>query len=271
MLFIRLISFLLLFIFLQSCSLGDFIVRGIDYYVTKKTASRLGLYTKQENQFQEDLQKLLDKSKPSVKTLNKLITQSKKNNNAQTTIITDKMFIELKSTYKVIFEDITRLYDKYVQMLSDKQFKAFVDDFKERIEKQKKKKTKKEVRKKIISRFEDALGDLTKEQKDYIKKHITPFMAWHEYRLKTNLGIIEAFEAQKTSKKIERKKIVHHKYLTLIKNIHTSLDADYMQECFKHINHVLSMSNKKQRKELNKNIERFQGILKAYLKVNYSD
>ena len=162
---IRLISLSLLF-FLSSCSFNSLLIRNLDYLIVEKVDDSLHLYGEQETQLKKEVHILLVSEKDRVKKLKSVINKDK-----ITEISVSKLYKTLLSNYKEIAYEANKLIAKKISILDQSQFKKFLLSMKEKNEEIEAQIKKRDV-KDFIERYEYFVGDLTKNQKLTVQKHI---------------------------------------------------------------------------------------------------
>ena len=125
---IKTISILLCFSFLTSCSVMSLLINKLDYYVAKKTASRLNLYVKQEDRLHNEVEKLFDDVKGEVTIIRSALNAFPNKEKRITSDDVDTFVKTLKPKVGTILEKSSLMLSSFLSDLSKKQQELFLQD-----------------------------------------------------------------------------------------------------------------------------------------------
>lgn len=264
--------FLIIFcIVFSSCSMLGVLVGKIDYYIAKKTSSRLNLYVKQEEKLHTDVEKLLDSIKPEMTVFSSLLKSvPEKNKKIEQQFVNDFMY-KIKAPLESFFLKRSQVLSYYLSVLTVKQQKAFSEDLDKKNKKALKRLKKNNYFEKIADRFELLLGDLTPKQNLVLKKFRFTYNRWQEKRLQINAqyhkNLNEAFLIKKESKRKERILKIGQESIEQLMNI---LQGPLFNEILKSYFLVLKEAKIDQRETLAKKIQFINGLIADFLNINYT-
>lgn len=265
------IIFILFLTILTSCGVMNLLVGKIDYYVSKKTASRLNLYVKQEDKLHKDIEKLFDDIKPEVKIIENVLEEFPKKEKVISQTDINDSFLKIKPALGSAIFKASEVLALYLSMLSEKQREMFITELVEKNIKAKQALKKNKYFEKVNDRFEMLLGKLTPKQKLIIKKHRYTYQRWQEKRVKINLE----FEKQLKiifNEKEEKTRLTQLKALakSSTDEFMASFEGVVFEEILKSYYLVVKNASKDQREVLDEKKEFILGIIRNFIKIKYS-
>lgn len=177
--------FLLIFLFLTSCSFKSLVVPNLAFIIADRIDSSLHLYNEQEYQVRGEIQKLLKEEKSRIEEIQKYFNKI------------DIKNIDEKEGYAFFAKNYYQLAKKVNRILA-KQFAALdknqISKFKESMIKDNKEIEERSRERKpedFYKRYSYFFGELTRDQKELIKKNMSLF------RELANRRLIKRRETQK--------------------------------------------------------------------------
>lgn len=257
---------------LTSCGVLKLFVGKLDYYVAKKTASRLNLYVKQEEKLHIDIEKLFDALKPEVKTFTKALVEFPKKDKNVTQTDINIFFQIIKPALENALLKSTTVLAQYLSILSEKQRKEFLTELEEKNNKATKALKKNKYFEHITERFEMLLGKLTPKQKLIFKKYRYTYQRWQEKRIKINLSFEQQlkviFQEKDESKRLTLLMALTKKSTT---NFMATFEGTIFDDILKSYFLVIKNATIDQREILEEKTEFILGIMNSFIKVKYSN
>ena len=270
--YIKTLSIILLSFMITSCSMVGLLIGKLDYYVAKKTSSRLNLYVKQEDKLHRDIEVLFDNLKPDAQSLKSLLASIPKKDKKIGQEFFPDFIGKFKPIFRSVFEKSFTLITRYLGMLTEKQQKLFIDDLEKKNKKARKNLKKNMFFEKVSERFAMLLGKLTPKQKLILKKYRYTFKRWQERRLDINLDFEQGLKKSFTIKDPTLKNVSLKKLgLQMTNQYMATLEGAVFDEIIKSYYLVIKEANPDQRETLDSKVEFINNILTNFIKTQYSD
>lgn len=270
--FKKCLSLILFSIIISSCSMTGIFVGKLDYYVAKKTSSRLNLYLKQEDKLHIDIEKLFDSAKPEVKIIQSLINTFPKKELRISQTFLSEFINQFKIPFKGLIKKSTILLAQYLTAMSVNQQKLFLADLAKKNKKASRSLKKNNYFENVSDRFEMLLGSLNSKQKLVIKKYRYTYKRWQQKKLKVNLFFESQLkQAFKIKDENERKLFIEKNSMKSVTMYMEILQGPVFNEIIKSYFLVLKSSTKEQRKTLESKIDFINKVLTSFIKIKYSN
>jgi hypothetical protein len=269
----NLVKYLLLasFLLLTSCSLSGLLIGKLDYYITMKTAQRLDLYVKQEQQLGKDVSKLLDTLKPEAQEIQAVAQKLLTSIDHLSKPIIKTNAKKLKRAYQSAYQKIAKTLVFHLNVLTPKQQVPLLESFVSENKKLEKRIAVNKFYEKIISRFELLFGNLTPKQKFIIKKNRNAYKKWQVKRLARNKFIENQMASSFT-------KTTKEKFTGLKKIYEENLDAtldtlqgDHFDGIVLTYSEVILSISDKQKIVFKEKLEFIINILNKFIKNKYNE
>lgn len=259
----KIIKFSIIFscFFLQiGCGMKSLVVPNLDWLITGEGSKSLSLNSVQKKELRKDVKLLLPKLKPLVKKIDLEYRNTK---------LESLNIKSLANSFTTYYDEALKIagptYVNYLAELNSSQ----LSKFKKYNEKKNSKilKKKNDIIEKTIGKFESFFGSLTKPQEDIIKSNKQLYLDLLDRRIdrrvKFQNELYKLFNEQDLA--LRKGLILNH----IIKYSGNFNENELYNKSYKISQSIVDIANESQNNYFSKQLNKYSGWIKAYLKESY--
>lgn len=255
----RLTLAFLMTILLTGCGAKKIVVNNADGLLSYQVTKKIPLSAKQEHELDQDIDKLLNDTKPTGEAVIAIIDVLDLSSQDKLEV----RYKELENIYVKLAHEASAILAKHLSRLDEKQQKSFFMKL-EQDNKDIQKRLKKKSMERIEDRMDSLLGSVNKDQRNLMKEYEDYFHARNEMRSERREKLAAHF------KKIFEEKSLQEREAQIRKAF-----QDYQTEALKGnknlemLKKLLPTLTQKQKDHFMNHMENLKELLKYYLTVQY--